>query len=100
MIVKLNNNIVDYKCKGFFFFLNATNPSFIFNVGLCLKKKKKEKENMQHMTSGTHTINRSHQPCVDVTPPGSAPSHQTGLEPGFPVRDAGALTRNAKGYSL
>ncbi len=21
---------------------------------------------MQHMTSGTHTINRSHQPCVDV----------------------------------
>ncbi len=30
------------------------------------KKKKKKKENMQHMTSGTHTINRSHQPCVDV----------------------------------
>ncbi len=39
------------------------------------------------MTSGTHTINRSHQPCVDVT---SAPSHRSGLEPGFPVRDAGA----------
>ncbi len=29
----------------------------------------KKKENMQHMTLGTHTINRSHQPCVDVTPP-------------------------------
>ncbi len=24
---------------------------------------------MQHMISGTHTINRSHQPCVDVAPP-------------------------------
>ncbi len=24
---------------------------------------------MQHMISETHTINRSHQPCVDVTPP-------------------------------
>ncbi len=35
----------------------------------------KKKENMQHMTSGTHTINRSHQPCVDVTPPG--PHHHT-----------------------
>ncbi len=23
-----------------------------------------------------------------------------GLEPGIPVREAGALTRNAKGYSL
>ncbi len=52
--------------KFFFFFQNATNPSFFFNVGLCLKKKK---ENMQHMTSGTHNINRSHQPCVDVIPP-------------------------------
>ncbi len=49
---------------------------------------------MQHMTSGTRTINRSHHPCVDVT---SALSHRAGLEPGFPVRDAGALTRNAKG---
>ncbi len=29
---------------------------------------KEKKENMQHMTSGTHTINRLHQPCVDVTP--------------------------------
>ncbi len=29
--------------------------------------KKKKKENMQHMTLGTHTINRSPQPCVDVT---------------------------------
>ncbi len=65
------------------------------------KKKKKKKEDMQHMTSGTHTINWSHQPCVDVTPPpGSAPSHRPGLEPGFPAREAGALTKNAKGYSL
>ncbi len=46
----------------FFFFQNATNPSFFFYVGLCHKKRH--------------------------------------LEPGFPVREAGALTRNAKGYSL
>ncbi len=52
-------------------------------------KKKKKKENMQHMTSGTHTINRSHQPCVDVRPPGSAPSHRAGLESGFPVQEGG-----------
>ncbi len=32
--------------------------------------------------------------------PGSAPSHRAGLEPGFPAREAGALTRNAKDYSL
>ncbi len=31
--------------------------------------KKKKRENMQHMTSGTHTINWSSQLCVDVTPP-------------------------------
>ncbi len=71
------------------FFLRYKSIPF-FYVGLCLKKK----ENMQHMASGTHTINRSHQPCVDVTPPGSAPSHRAGLEPGFPARDAGALTRD------
>ncbi len=51
--------------------------------------KKKKKENMQHMISGTHTINRSHQPCVDCNPPGSAPSLRASLEPGSPVRDAG-----------
>ncbi len=51
---------------------------------------------MQHMISGTRTINRSHQPCVGVTPPESAPSPRAGLEPGFPVRQAGALNRNAK----
>ncbi len=91
MIVKLNNNIVDYKFQVFFFFQNATNPSFFFfNVGLCLKKK----ENMQHMRTGTHTVNWSHQPCVDVTPP------RASLEPGFLAWEAGALTRNAKGYSL
>ncbi len=38
-----------------------------------------------------------------VTPPG--PHHpnwfllRAGLEPGIPVQEAGALTRNAKGYS-
>ncbi len=65
MIVKWNNNIVDYKCKVFFcFFLLQIHPFFIFMLVYVLKK-----ENMQHMTSGTHTINQSHQPCVDVTQP-------------------------------
>ncbi len=32
--------------------------------------------------------------------PGSAASHRAGLEPGFPAREAGPLTRNAKGYSF
>ncbi len=50
--------------QSFFVFQNATNPSFFFKLVYVFKKK----ENMQHMTSGTHTINRSHQPCVDVTP--------------------------------
>ncbi len=85
MIVKWNNNIVDYKCNinVAFFFLNATNPSFFFMLVYVLKKKKKKRENMQHMTSGTHTINRSHQPCVDVTPPD--PHHHTERvsNPGF-----------------
>ncbi len=97
MIVKWNNNIVDYKCNYNFFVQNATNPSFFFFMLVYVLKK--PKKNMQHMTSGTHTINRSHQPCVDVTPP-SLHHHAEGLEPGFPVREAGALTRNAKGYSL
>ncbi len=36
-----------------------------------------------------------------VTPRhGSAPAHRAGREPGTPAREAGALTRNAKGYSL
>ncbi len=41
MIVKWNNNIVDYKCKGFFFFfffLNATNPSFFLMLVYVIKK--------------------------------------------------------------
>ncbi len=66
--------------RFFLFFFTLQIHPFFFNVGLCLKNKK---ENMQHMTSGTHTINRSHQPCVDVTPPGSSPSHRAGLEPGM-----------------
>ncbi len=46
MIVKWNNNIVDYKCKVFFFFFNATNPSlfFFFMFVYVLKKKKKKRE--------------------------------------------------------
>ncbi len=31
-----------------------------------------------------------------VTPPGSAPSHRAGLEPGMPAREAGALPRRLK----
>ncbi len=39
MIVKWNNNIVDYKCKVFFFFfLNATNPSFFLMLVYVIKK--------------------------------------------------------------
>ncbi len=63
-------------------------------------KKNKKKENMQHMTSGTHTINQSHQPCVDVTPPGLHHHTERVSNPGLPAREAGALTRNAKVYSL
>ncbi len=50
----------------FFFFLRYKSILFLF---LCWFMSL-TKENMQHMTSGTHTINRSHEPCVDVTPPG------------------------------
>ncbi len=67
----------------FFFFLRYKSILFFFMLVYVLKKKKKKKENMQHMTSGTHTINRSHQPCVDVTPLG--PHHHTKRvsNPGF-----------------
>ncbi len=103
MIVKWNNNIVDFKCKVFIFFLFFIFSLQIHPFFLCWfmskKKKKKRKENMQHMISGTHTINRSHQPVLIVTPPLSAPSHRTGLEPGIPAREAGRSKRNAKGYS-
>ncbi len=82
-----------------FFFQNATNPSFFFflNLGLCLKKKKKKREH------ATYDIRDSYYKPVApalcwCNPP--APSHRTGLEPGLPVREAGALTRNAKGYNL
>ncbi len=30
----------------------------------------------------------------------STPTHRAGREPGTPAREAGALTRNSKGYSL
>ncbi len=69
MIVKWNNNIVDYKCKVFYLFFKTLQiHPFFFMLVYVLKKRKKKRENMQHMTSGTHIINRSHQPCVDVTP--------------------------------
>ncbi len=55
----------------------------------------KKKENMQHMTSGTPD-----DLMTDVTPPGPHHHTEAGLEPGFLARVAGALTRNAKGYSL
>ncbi len=49
MIVKWNNNIVDYNCKVFsFFFQNATNPSFFLMLVYVLKKKKKKKR--EHAT--------------------------------------------------
>ncbi len=35
-----------------------------------------------------------------VTPPGSAPSHRAGLEPGIPAREAGALPRRLKAKPL
>ncbi len=39
--------------------------------------------------------------CMCVTPRhGSAPTHRAGREPGTLAREAGALPRNAKGYSL
>ncbi len=81
--------------RFFFVFFYATNPSFFFMLVYVLKKKKRE--HAAYDIRDSYYKNRSHQPCVDVT---SAPSHRAGLEPGFPVRDAGALTRNAKGYSL
>ncbi len=41
---------------------------------------------------------------IYINSPGSTPSNsfllRVGLEPGIPAREAGALTRNAKGYSL
>ncbi len=33
---------------------------------------------------------------ASVTPPGSAPSHRVGLEPGMLAREAGALPRSLK----
>ncbi len=97
MIVKWNNNIVDYKCKVFFVFVFVFRyKSILFcYVGLCLKKR-------EH---ATYDIRDSYYKPVApalcwCNPPGSAPSHRAGLEPGFPVRDAGTLTRNAKGYIL
>ncbi len=64
-------SLKDVSIRLFFFFFFTLQIHPFFYVALCLKKK----ENMQHMISGTHTINRSHQPCVDVTPP--CPHHHT-----------------------
>ncbi len=65
----------------FFNFFYATNPSFFFMLVYVLIKKEKEKENMQHMKSAT--INRSHQPCLDVTPPGPHHHPEQVSNPGF-----------------
>ncbi len=65
MIVKWNNNIVDYKCKVFFFFFfYATKPSFFFMLVYVFKKR-------EH---ATYDIRDSYYkpvapPCVDVTRP-------------------------------
>ncbi len=101
MIVKWNNNIVEYKFNFFlFFFQNATNPSFFFlNVGLCQKKKKKKTEHATYDIRDSYYKPVAPALCWCNPPPGSAPSHRAGLEPGFPAREAGALTRNAKGQS-
>ncbi len=63
---------------------------------MSLKKKKRE--------HATYDISDSYYKPVApalcwCNPLGSAPSHRAGLEPGFPTREAGALTRNAKGHS-
>ncbi len=84
---------------GFFFFKTLQIHPF-FYVGLCLKKKKKKKREHE-----TYDIRDSYYKPVApalcwCNPPGSAPSHRAGLEPGFQAREAGALTRNAKVYSL
>ncbi len=64
--------------------------------------KKKQKNKREHET---YDIRDSYYKPVApalcwCNPPGSAPSHRAGLEPGFQAREAGALTRNAKVYSL
>ncbi len=90
MIVKWNNNIVDYKFKkNLFIFLRYKSILFFF----CQKKKREH---------ATYDIRDSYYKPVApalcwCNTPGSAPSHRAGLEPGFPAREAGALTRNAKG---
>ncbi len=94
MIIKLNN-IVEYKVKVFFFFFLLQIHPFFLNVGLYRKKKKEH---------ATYDIRDSYYTPVAPAlcwckPPGSAPSHRAGLEPGFPACEARALTRNAKGYS-
>ncbi len=95
MIVKWNNNIVDYKCKVFFLFFLCYKSILFFMLVYVLKKK-------EH---ATYDIRDSYYKPVApalcwCNPPASAPSHRAGLEPGFPARDAGSLTRNAKVYSL
>ncbi len=79
MIVKWNNNIVDYKFKVLFlFFQNATNPSFFFFKCWFMSKKREH---------ATYDIRDSYYKPVApalcwCNLPGSAPSHRAGLEPG------------------
>ncbi len=49
---------------------------------------------MSSFESDRHFI--SFIPSAHVTPPGSAPTHRAGREPGTPVREAGALPRRLK----
>ncbi len=75
MIVKWNNNIVDYKCKVFFIFFSKRYKSFLFfffYVGLSKKKKKRE--------HATHDIRDSYYKPIALAlcwcnPPG--PHHHT-----------------------
>ncbi len=81
--------------QRFFFKTLQIHPFFFLNVGLCQKKK----ENMQHDIRDSYYKPVAPALCW-YNPPGSAPSHRAGLEPGFPAREVGALTTNAKGYNL
>ncbi len=89
-------SIINAKFFFFFFFFLRYKSILFFMLVYVLKKKREH---------ATYDIRDSYYKPVApalcwCNPPGSAPSHRTGLEPGFLVRDVGALTRNAKGYSL
>ncbi len=96
MIVKWNNNIVDYKFKVCFLFFSKRYKSILFFFKCWfMSKNKKTTTKKQH---ATHEIRDSYY--KPVTPalcwcnrPGSTPSHRAGLEPRFPAREVGALNK-------